>query len=228
MKTTNTLNMLWGILPACFAIIWTFLEFNLSQSHLTNAVNENGAIELLQFLILIFGLLICLYKFFKIDTTHIPFIKAIHGLFAVGFIYIAGEEVSWGQWFFFWETPEIIMLYNDQGETNIHNMSSWLDQKPKTLIQLGIVMSGIILPIILRYRSNYIPKWLENLLPPFQAIFTASIYCFVKIIDEYCNFTGAIVYTRASEIIEVIIYYYLVLYVGYLGIIGNRLDKSKK
>ena len=32
------------------------------------------------------------------------------------------EEISWGQWVFFWRTPEAIKEVNAQGETNFHNI----------------------------------------------------------------------------------------------------------
>lgn len=39
-------------------------------------------------------------------------------------VYIAGEEVSWGQWLFHWSSPEIFADYNLQKETNTHNFLS--------------------------------------------------------------------------------------------------------
>ena len=66
-------------------------------------------------------------------------------------IYFAGEEANWGQWYFNWETPEFINGIHDQGETNLHNMSSWLDQKPRTLVELFIFTIGFMIPI---YRTT--------------------------------------------------------------------------
>jgi len=67
-------------------------------------------------------------------------------------IYFAGEEASWGQWYFNWETPDFINGIHDQGETNLHNMSSWLDQKPRTLVELFIFTIGFMIPI---YRTLF-------------------------------------------------------------------------
>ncbi|OOZ35386.1 hypothetical protein [Solemya velesiana gill symbiont] len=63
-------------------------------------------------------------------------------------IYFAGEEVSWGQWYFLWDTPEVFQEINDQNETNLHNTSSWLDQKPRFVVELFIFISGFIWPIL--------------------------------------------------------------------------------
>lgn len=62
-------------------------------------------------------------------------------------IYFAGEELSWGQQLFHWLTPEAIGKLNDQDETNLHNMSSWFDQKPRALLELWVVIGGILIPV---------------------------------------------------------------------------------
>lgn len=62
-------------------------------------------------------------------------------------VYFAGEELSWGQQLFHWSTPEAIDKLNDQHETNLHNMSSWFDQKPRALLELWVVIGGILVPV---------------------------------------------------------------------------------
>jgi hypothetical protein len=52
--------------------------------------------------------------------------------FAIGLFFVAMEEVSWGQWIFFFKTPDSLRGLNRQGETNLHNLgglqghSEWL------------------------------------------------------------------------------------------------------
>src|SRR5690349_12089952 len=41
---------------------------------------------------------------------------------AIAVFVIGMEEISWGQWIFFWRTPEAIKEINSQGETNLHNI----------------------------------------------------------------------------------------------------------
>jgi hypothetical protein len=74
-------------------------------------------------------------------------------------IYFAGEEASWGQHYLHWGTPETIVTVNDQRETNLHNISHWLDQKPRTLVELWAVLAGLFLPLWWRLRR----------IPPFGA-----------------------------------------------------------
>ena len=41
---------------------------------------------------------------------------------------------------------------NDQGETSLHNISSWLDQKPRGLLLTWVLVGGILYPIWARFR----------------------------------------------------------------------------
>ncbi len=43
-------------------------------------------------------------------------------LAAVACFAIAGEELSWGQWIFHWDTPQALAEVNLQNETNLHNL----------------------------------------------------------------------------------------------------------
>ncbi|MEP6623562.1 MAG: hypothetical protein ABJC79_03910 [Acidimicrobiia bacterium] len=44
------------------------------------------------------------------------------GLLATGLFFVAMEEISWGQWVFFFKTPGTWKHLNRQGETNLHNL----------------------------------------------------------------------------------------------------------
>ena len=41
---------------------------------------------------------------------------------AAGLLVVAMEEISWGQWLFFFKTPGSWKAINRQGETNLHNL----------------------------------------------------------------------------------------------------------
>jgi len=69
-------------------------------------------------------------------------------------VYFAGEECSWGQHLFQWETGNFFREHNDQDETNLHNMSSWLDQKPRMVVEIAILIGALILPIVRQFSSS--------------------------------------------------------------------------
>lgn len=87
-------------------------------------------------------------------------------LWTLACVYFAGEECSWGQWYFGWNTPEVLAALNDQGETNLHNISSWLDQKPRALVEVFIIAAGLAVPVALRLKrrgalnSNSLASWI--------------------------------------------------------------------
>lgn len=76
-----------------------------------------------------------------------PWLRLWFLALTLGCIYFAGEELSWGQQLFGWRTPDAIARLNDQGETNLHNMSSWLDQKPRALLKAFVLVGGVLLPL---------------------------------------------------------------------------------
>ncbi len=60
-------------------------------------------------------------------------------------LFFAGEEVSWGQWIFNWETPDLFRETIQSGETNLHNADL-----PINLNSLGsvfLIVVFVLLPL---------------------------------------------------------------------------------
>lgn len=68
-------------------------------------------------------------------------------LWCAGCVFFAGEEISWGQWYFGWDTPEVWAEFNYQEETNLHNTTSWLNQKPRAAVEIFMFLFGLVLPL---------------------------------------------------------------------------------
>lgn len=75
-------------------------------------------------------------------------------LMMLGCLYIAGEEHSWGQHFFYWDTPSYWAEINRQQETNVHNTSEWFNHKPRALMEIGIIAGGLLLPLAAVFRPG--------------------------------------------------------------------------
>ena len=69
----------------------------------------------------------------------------LFGGVAVAMFFAAGEEISWGQRIFNWETPENIEDINEQGETSVHNLNGVLDVTNVVMFTIGLYGSGAYL-----------------------------------------------------------------------------------
>ncbi|MFO1352797.1 MAG: hypothetical protein U1F68_19820 [Gammaproteobacteria bacterium] len=75
-------------------------------------------------------------------------------LITLGSFYFAGEEISWGQNYFGWLTPEAWQTINRQHETNLHNTIPLLDKVPRNLLSLAALIGGILAPLYLLLRRK--------------------------------------------------------------------------
>ncbi len=150
----------WLYLWLPVASVSAFLLINLIDSafFLRWVESELGVLELATPAILLpgvyFGIQAVRHGRLIIDLR----VRAWIGLVTLGCIYFAGEELSWGQWLFGWQTPELLRGVNDQNETNIHNISSWFDQKPRLLLEIWVLVGGVILPIGRMLNNSAYPE----------------------------------------------------------------------
>ena len=120
--------------------------------------SELGPVETGTVVVLLSGILAGLIAFQKVGKLPTRWLTGWLILAIVGSIYFCGEEASWGQHWLGWETPQAISNLNDQNETNLHNTSSWLDQKPRFLLELGVLVGGLLYPLYLWLRRRTRPS----------------------------------------------------------------------
>lgn len=75
----------------------------------------------------------------------------------LGCVYFAGEEASWGQHLIGWEASPEWQRFNDQEETNLHNSEKYgflLDQLPRNLLTLGMLVGAVFAPLYRRWRGR--------------------------------------------------------------------------
>lgn len=87
---------------------------------------------------------------------------ALFGVAALGMLFISGEEISWGQRIFGWDTPDDLDDVNNQGETNLHNVGLILPAF--NLMIMGVSAAAIVLPLarwtVWRDRARTLPGYL--------------------------------------------------------------------
>jgi hypothetical protein len=57
-----------------------------------------------------------------------------------------GEEVSWGQHWFGWASPQYFIEHNIQQETNFHNLSKGIERVLKYIVGVTVIVSGFLGP----------------------------------------------------------------------------------
>lgn len=128
-------------------------------------LSENGPYEFAQFIVLMIAALVAGWTLAHMNHRTDRLLTAWIALALVCCLYVGGEEISWGQHLFFWSTPESWAELNDQGETNLHNVSAWFDQKPRLILEIGIIIGGILLPLYRWLRPHGLPKRFELFYP---------------------------------------------------------------
>lgn len=178
---------------------------------------EGGIVELATPLILLPAVISGVMSFRYISRLPARWLAGWIVIITAASLYFAGEELSWGQQLFHWDTPEAISELNDQDETNIHNISSWFDQKPRILLELWVLIGGVIIPLVYRYKSIslQVADWRYWFWPHINCMPAAVLAIVVKLPERYRDLGGELPYTlglRYSEMQELFFAVFLALY----------------
>jgi hypothetical protein len=188
--------------------------------------SEGGVIENLTVLMLLWAMVLGVGAIRLRNAVPRPRMMAAWlALLVVGSFFIAAEEISWGQQWFGWSTPDWIGAVNDQGETNLHNTSSWLDQKPRAAFLLWVIVAGLVYPTLkwLRgWRYDRVRDW-RYWFWPTNAVVPVAALSLVARLPEYLakittDFDWMLV-IRYSELQE---FYFAMFLVVYLGSFATR------
>ena len=139
---TNPAFLLMATLAALSLAFLTIAPNFLNKKNLILIAGEDGIYEnatALMFLVAAW------YSGQSVRALH-PSRRKILSLFLCLFFTVCiGEEISWGQRFLNTKTPDEIMEFNVQGETNIHNMFGYAADH---LFIAGVIVGGFLLPFL--------------------------------------------------------------------------------
>ncbi len=206
----NKINRLYWLYGPVFLLITQILIEVLADKPLKRKLLDEGGIhEGLQALVMLVGAILAARLLMRANSL---WLKIWFGIALLGCIYVTGEEVSWGQWIFNWATPDGWGEINDQNETNLHNISDWLDQKPQALLQIGVLVGGIIIPLLGHYAPTKLPERFKAVYGGLELLPISLIALGLKIIDTISDRIDMALFYRVSEILELFIYYFVALY----------------
>jgi hypothetical protein len=139
----------------------------------------------------------------------------------LGCVYFAGEDLSWGQHYIGWETPEHIAEINKQEETNLHNMNSWFNQKPRLALELFVLIGGIFVASLRKIKGEiYSAENMAYWFWPGFACLPAAILAILsrmperiyKLYNHSFEFPLLPINVRYSEIQELYFAFFLMIY----------------
>ena len=181
--------------------------------------SELGLVESLQAIFLLAAFVVSTSLLLRRPATP-RWIRTWIAAGVIGSLYVFFEEISYGQHYLNWNTPEYWQAINDQKETNFHNTSSWLDQKPRLILEIGVIIGGIIVPALRRFRPQALPERFQPILPD-SALFTTAVLAIIPRIYErvisMIGMDGWNLFSRTSEVQELYFYYFILLYFIYLS-----------
>ena len=214
---------LWLWFPPLLLLVIIPIRIVSPEFYSANIDGELGLIELATPLISIIGFVIGLgavkLAWNKTDRPE----RIWYLLVTLGCFYFAGEELSWGQHFFGWGTPEYLEQINDQEETNIHNISSWFDQKPRMLLELWVLIGGVVM--VLYTKGNALGKhyWFWPTVECFPTALLAILIRLPERIKSLFDIEQLPLELRFSEPQE---YYFALFLLLYLAVAKQRLRQS--
>jgi hypothetical protein len=175
-------------------------------------INEDALVEWIQFGTLValvpLGMAIAARLWRRRERSF----AIVFALAAVAAMFIAGEEISWGQRLLGWATPADLALLNNQGETNIHNIGEVL-----SFMNLGMFLvttvAGVI-PFVWLWGAGDRPRDVSTMIvvPP---LFLATSFLFAAAfrLFRYALMPEAgYVVSRYGEVGELLLYGALLAY----------------
>ena len=172
-----------------------------------------GILEISHFFMPLFGLVIAGGLLFLPFVRARPFVFAVTLLGALSCLYIAGEEMSWGQHFFHWNTPEYWVAVNRQEETNLHNTYAIFEKTPRAVLQTGIFVGGLFIPLAAWFDPRVRANRFSLFLPP-AALMPAAIGVLAFKLIDIMSAQGVIadLAGRPSETVETYLYFFILAY----------------
>lgn len=150
--TTTTI----GLAPVLFWLMSILVAATWPRLYLA-VEREDGLLENLQALLLLGCVLIAAAAAWWLLRGRMILWSAIYALGAIAFLWMLGEEVSWGQRIFGWSTPAW-MEENLQGESNLHNLPGVMSGMNRVLFYLLPIVSAASLVVWLR-RPEAAEEW---------------------------------------------------------------------
>jgi hypothetical protein len=180
-----------------------------------------GILELMHFFVPLVGFLVGVRLLFATAVRADRLWWTLILLGTLACFYTAGEEHSWGQHFFHWQTPETWSSLNRQNETNLHNSSQLFNVLPRAMLEIAILALGIIYPLASWMMGPLRIAGLEPFIPSLKLVpvsIGALVYKLDATAQKSFGMDGLVI--RPAEAAET---FYVLFMLFYLILISRRL-----
>jgi hypothetical protein len=182
-------------------------------------IDEDSLLETLQFVLILATTLLSAWISGRLIRTQRLGLGTLYVLLTLATFFIAGEEISWGQRIFGWQTPEGLKEINAQQEISVHNIYGF-HQRFIYAVMLG-GMYGAVAPLVRSAFSARQPR--SNLsyllIPPLclvPAFFMPFGYRLYRLLFlpnlSHSRGYGVFVITEFNELTELCLYFGLVVF----------------
>lgn len=213
-----------SLLPAAI-VLWICLSYWLAPSLYSEVMNpEEGVLEI--------GVTLVLAVTFAIGVTVLTSLerKTSGGLwywvagYCFGVFFFLGEDANWGQYYFDLIVPDYFILNNKEQEINLHNMSSWFNQKPRHVVELWVLVAGVACPLGWNWPKRVTRRFVPQVLWPGRETLVVALLAMLvilpgRVFDLVQPVLGldSIRGVRVSELQEFCFAWFMMLYIWHLG-----------
>ena len=179
------------------------LTFKPTRAFALQMADENYPVEMLTFVLLMAGGIYGLRMAIRVRRRGLATSWfAFYLTFSIFLLLIGMEEISWGQWFFHFHTPESIARINTQGEFTLHNLNGVGGNTEWMRLAFGVGgLVGIALWLLPIFRAVAVPPKLWG----WFVVITA--FAVGDVVTDYIGAGSAVAHLFESmrEVVELLI-----------------------
>lgn len=156
---------------------------------------------------------VTLVAFFQPAIRHNWIVRGWLLAFVVAMVYFAGEDLNWGQYYFGWVPPDYFLTHNKEQETNLHNINSWFNQKPRLVVELWLVVACIAVPLGWQLPRRLTQRFLPAMFWPDRRLVLIAALALLVLATDWLSKRGLLPrLLRWSEVEEVYFAYGWLIY----------------
>ena len=165
-------------------------------------VVEDGFTEWLTVVVVVIGTIVCFRRVVVLRREKPLLFLACTAILGMIFLFVAGEEVSWGQRIFQIESSEFFQKHNAQGETNLHNLVVGDTKINKLIFGRGIAVFLVIYLFVvtpLYKRKAGLKAFLDKFAVPIPQNHQIIAYAVAVLVIQVLMTSG-----KKGELLEVV------------------------